>query len=128
LPAALLSADERGALVILKIVGLDTDYQSVGTNTLWQGQLNGVPRLNERSVTLEIVNEFWMWKKKSLRKSSASCPWQFKGAECAYTGAGTWCDQGYARCTALGNTDNYGGFRFIPSIAEREIWWGRGKP
>ncbi len=37
----------------------------------------------------------------------------------------TWCDQTFDRCKELGNQRNFGGFRFIPAIAEKQIWWGR---
>jgi hypothetical protein len=49
----------------------------------------------------------------------------YEVTECAYIGSETWCDQSYDRCSALGNADNFGGMRFIPSIAEKEIWWGK---
>jgi len=45
--------------------------------------------------------------------------------QCLYAGAETWCDRTYARCTVLGNTDNFGGFRWLPSIIDKEVWWGR---
>lgn len=79
----------------------------------------------EKDVTLEIVNEFFLWRKRTLRVVSASCPWPFKGAECAYSGGGAWCDQSYERCSALGNTAGFGGDRFAPSTAEKQVWWGR---
>jgi len=50
--------------------------------------------------------------------------------QCLYAGGETWCDRTYARCLVLGNTDNFGGFRWLPSIIDKEIWWGRlrGEP
>lgn len=38
-----------------------------------------------------------------------SCNWQFKGAECAYTGATTTCARTLAACRALGNSARFGG-------------------
>lgn len=49
----------------------------------------------------------------------------YEVTECAYVGTETWCDQSYDRCAALLNMDNFGGMRFIPAIAEKEIWWGK---
>ena len=80
---------------------------------------------SDNQVRISIKNEAMLWAKKTLRIHSSSCPWVFKGTECGYTGTATWCDRNYARCGELLNTDNYGGFRFLPSIMEREIWWGR---
>lgn len=96
----------------------------LGTVVLFRGIISDW-MLSELKASMTIVNEFVLWKKKTLRIAQASCPWTFKGAECSYTGVETWCDQSYERCQVLSNTDNFGGFRFLPSIAEKEIWWGR---
>lgn len=37
----------------------------------------------------------------------------------------TWCDQSYDRCVILGNTTNFGGFRWLPGLATKNIIWGR---
>ncbi len=82
--------------------------------------------ISELQARVTLVNEFILWKKKTLRTCSATCPWPFKDATyCKYAGAESWCDQSYNRCLALGNSANFGGFRFLPAIAERQIWWGR---
>ena len=80
---------------------------------------------SDNQVRISVKNEAMLWAKKTLRIHSSSCPWVFKGTECGYSGTATWCDRNYARCGELLNTDNYGGFRFLPSIMEKEIWWGR---
>lgn len=49
----------------------------------------------------------------------------YEVTECAYLGSEAWCDQSYARCCNLGNSGNFGGFRFLPSLMEKDIWWGR---
>ena len=82
-------------------------------------------RLSESKASITLDNEFILWNKKTLRKHQSACRWPFKGTECGYSGAETWCDQGYARCTALSNTDNFGGDRWLPDLMEKEIYWGR---
>ena len=82
-------------------------------------------KLSEPRASITLVNEFIFWNKKTLRKHQSSCRWPFKGIECGYSGAETWCDQSYARCTVLDNTDNFGGFRWLPNLMEKEIYWGR---
>jgi len=96
----------------------------IGVVDLFQGIISDW-NLSETMAQMTIVNEFILWKKKTLRIAQAACPWDFKGTECTYSGGETWCDKSYERCTALSNTDNFGGFRFLPSIAEKSIWWGR---
>lgn len=82
-------------------------------------------KLSEPKASITLVNEFIFWNKKTLRKHQSACRWPFKGTECGYSGAETWCDQGYARCLVLGNTDNFGGDRWLPDLMEKEIYWGR---
>ncbi len=99
---------------------------TVYTHLIFQGLLAEWDS-TERDVDVEVVNEFYLWKKRSLRVVSPSCPWPFKQLECAYAGAQSWCDQSYERCVTLTNKDNFGGDRFAPSTAEKQIWWGRVK-
>jgi len=82
--------------------------------------------LDEERASVTLVTPFSQWARKTLSKYSPSCRWKvFKGTECGYSGAATWCDRTYARCQALGNTGNFGGFRWLFSIVDKEIWWGR---
>ena len=92
---------------------------------LMRGIIGGWDIYGDSKVKLNVTNEMILWNKKSLRPQSSSCPWTFKGVECAYAGAETWCDQSYARCVDLLNAAQFGGERFLPAITEREIWWGR---
>lgn len=97
---------------------------SVYTHLMFQGLLSEW-LATEQTVEIEAVNEFYLWKKRSLRVVSPSCPWPFRGAECAYAGGSDWCDRSYERCTTIANTVSFGGDRFAPSTAEKSIWWGR---
>ena len=38
------------------------------------------------------------------------CNWQFKGAECAYSGGDTTCERNLTACEAKSNTGRFGGF------------------
>jgi len=81
--------------------------------------------IDVNKANISFVSEFVYWNKKTLRKHGALCSWVFKGTECTYSGAATQCNKSYKRCIALGNTNQFGGFRFLPSIEEKEIWWGK---
>jgi hypothetical protein len=50
--------------------------------------------------------------------------WYLVGT-CRYTGAETWCDRSWDRCSTLANTVNFGGFRYLPSIVGKQIFWGQ---
>jgi hypothetical protein len=103
------------------------DYTStkIVTQEFFRGILGGWVLSEDNRARITIKNELVLWSKKTLRTQSSSCPWTFKGIECGYGGIETWCDQSYDRCYVLHMTDNFGGFRFLPSIMEREVWWGR---
>lgn len=81
--------------------------------------------IDEGRVIIETKTELILWRKETLRTCQSSCRWPFKGDECGYSGVEIWCDQSYERCDVLNNSDNFGGFRFLPDIMEKDIWWGR---
>ena len=92
---------------------------------LFRGILAGWDIEGDNKINIEISNEFILWNKKTLRKHSPSCPWAFKGEECGYQGvAKSICDKSYDTCLELSNQSHFGGFRFIPIITEKELWWG----
>ena len=113
--------------IILKQVLINTDNISIiGSAVTWfQGELDEWT-LDEGKIDFTVTSELVRWRQETMYKHSALCRWKvFKGTECAYAGGQTWCDRTYARCSALVNTDNFGGFRFLPSIVDSEVWWGR---
>lgn len=77
-------------------------------------------------ATITIVSPMIYWKRRIPRRNhSPACFWQFKGVECGYDGTETWCDQSWERCAALANKVNFGGFRWLPGLADKEVWWGK---
>ena len=122
-----IGSTPQGSTVILQLVLLDASYTIVGSAsaTIFEGTIDDWG-LDEEKLRETIVSYFSQWSQKTLSKHSASCRWKvFKGTECGYSGGETWCDRTYARCLVLGNTDNFGGCRWLPSIINKEIWWGR---
>ncbi|MDO9593101.1 MAG: hypothetical protein Q7I98_07985 [Erysipelotrichaceae bacterium] len=102
-------------------------YSIIGIVELFRGFI-GDWELSEIKAKITQVNELIFWKKKTLRICQATCPWVFVNdgsGDCKYNGVETWCDQSYNRCFALGNNLNFGGFRFLPAVSEKQIWWGR---
>ena len=122
----------QGSAVVLSLVVLDSDLKIVNSSavTLFEGEID-TWTLNERKLSVTVTSIFYNWSQRTLAKHSPSCRWKaFKSTECDYAGGSTWCDRTYARCISLANTTNYGGFRWLPSIVDKEIWWGRvqGEP
>lgn len=126
LTAVFVSGTPQGETVTLKIALVDSNNAAMANPvTLFQGIIDGW-NLDEESISFTVASELVRWSQKTLAKHSASCRWkEFKGTECTYAGIETWCDRSYTRCSALGNQANFGGFRWLPSIVDKELWWGR---
>lgn len=122
--ALILSEDIMSKTAILSFVCVDDDYQIIEAEPLFRGLISNWT-IGDANSIIEIKTELVLWRKEVLRKCQSSCRWEFKGTECGYSGDMTWCDQSYEQCVALINTDNFGGFRFLPDIMEKEVWWGR---
>ena len=81
------------------------------------------------NVSLTIKNEFVRWDMNIPRQSfQGSCQWKFKSNTpgCQYTGAASLCNKTWDRCAELSNTHRFRGFRWLPMLEDKEIWWGRG--
>jgi len=93
--------------------------------TIFEGNL-GNWWLDEEKISFTVTNQFSQWNQTTLNRHSPSCRWKkFKGIECGYEGSETWCNRTYARCQALDNTANFGGYRWLPSIVDKNVWWGQ---
>lgn len=118
-----LNNEQRGRICVLRLMVLDSNRSQVAVLPVFRGLIDDW-KMGDLHITIILKNELILWKKKTLRKSSALCPWSFKGTECGYSGTDTTCDRTYNRCVALSNEANFGGFRWIPSVMEKEIQWG----
>ena len=97
----------------------------VGTIKLFEGTIDSW-QLDAGSITISVTSELSAWRQKTLSNHSPSCRWKaFKGTECQYAGAETWCDRTWVRCSALGNSQHFGGFRWLPELEGKVIWWGQ---
>jgi hypothetical protein len=121
---ALLNHDERGKVGVVHVGALNSGNQIIGLAEVFRGFVDSWEKV-ESQVNITLANEFILWRKQSLRTASSTCPWVFKGVECAYSGGETWCDQSWDRCNNLSNTNCFGGDRFIPSLTGINIWWGK---
>lgn len=125
LSATLLNEDVLNTWCTLFVAYFDDDNIIVSEPIEVFKGLVSTWKLSEKRASITIVNEFIFWNKHCLRNHPSKCMWPFKGTECGYSGAETWCDQDYPRCLVLGNTDNFGGFRWLPTLTEQKIYWGR---
>lgn len=102
----------------------DSTDNNIYTVSLFTGYLDSFD-LDESELRLRITSLFTSWHQTSFTKYSSSCRWKvFGGTECRYAGGESWCDRTYSRCSYLGNTAHFGGFRFCADVENRTIWWG----
>lgn len=125
--ALLLAEDVRNKVAIVSMGAIGDNHKVIALESIFTGYVDSY-LIQEDKVTITVTNEFVLWNKKVLRTQTASCPWDFVtdgSGECKYSGSGTWCDKSYSRCSSLNNTDNFGGFRFAPAVADKQVWWGK---
>jgi len=120
---------QQGQNIGIRMVLLDADFQVVGDAafTMFSGEIDAWQLFPDEKMSITMTNEFARWDMNTINLHSPSCRWKvFKGVECQYVGSETKCDRTYASCRdKYSNTDNFGGYRWLPDIEDKIIWWGR---
>ena len=128
LTPAFVGGTPQGSPVFIRMVRLDQAYTIIPDPALlFEGEIGPWDKPRDlKSIAITVTNDLSRWNQTTMALHSASCRWKvFGGEECGYAGVENWCDRTYSRCEALGNTDDFGGFRWLPSIMDIQIWWGR---
>jgi hypothetical protein len=120
-----LNYEIRGKECRIDRVALDISLKVVGGPALlFSGYLDKMD-IDRKIASIEVYNQFIKWKTPTPRRMQLpTCGWVFKGSECGYSGSETTCDKTVERCVSYGNYVNFGGFRFVSTMAQKEIWWG----
>ncbi len=101
---------------------------------IFKGQFDGAnieEGYDSADVSMEVRNEFVKWDMPVPRSTFAgTCQWKFKSDTpgCQYTGVASLCNKTWERCTELANIHRFRGFRWLPMLQDKEIWWGRNPP
>ena len=103
---------------------LDADMQEISTIVLFQGKIDSY-EYNQPVLRISVTSFHALWNKRSMEISTPTCRRNFKQPDCGYAGVETWCDRSWSRCISLANTVRFNGFRFLPDIEDKEIYWGR---
>jgi hypothetical protein len=124
----------QSGAAVLSLVVLDSVYSVVDNTsvTVFEGEIDSWT-LDESKLKITITSIFHQWSQHTMAQHSPSCRWRIfnssalgtSGIECRSTAGSTWCDRTYERCKTLNNSSHFGGFRFLPDIVDKEIWWGR---
>lgn len=124
------TSEVRGKRYFMRLAALNSKAKVIGTVTHFDGILDSYSAAKaQRSVHFNIYNHMILWKKKLPRRShTPTCAWTWKDPlTCKYSGGVTDpCDQSWDKCKATyGNQINFGGFRWLPSLVDKQIWWGK---
>jgi hypothetical protein len=120
-----MTEEPRGKSCIIYRVALDKNMTVLGSSKLFVGFVDQI-EIDAKKGRFTIYNHFIRWKMSTPRRiHQATCMWTFKGNYCTYSGAEDWCDHSWERCVALDNKLNFGGFRWLASLTDKQIWWGR---
>jgi hypothetical protein len=115
----------KGYTVTLKSIYLNSSYVQVADPIIIFIGEYGPFDINESQLKLSVYSMDSRWANCSLNRQGAPCRYKVLGGpECRYLGIETTCDRTYRRCSELRNTANFGGERWLPSIIDKEIWWG----
>ena len=103
-------------------VFFDDNNTVVGAETLFSGTVGG-QKLNELLWCDIILSPFSVGSEVQTprRRIVPSCEFVFKGNDCGYSGAETYCAKTYEGCRNGGFP--FGGFRFIP-VPGKVFAWG----
>ncbi len=118
-----LAEEVRGKECNVWQAALNKNMGVIGVVKIFMGYIDAI-EIDNRRANIQLYNHFIRWRLLTPRRvHAATCQWTFTGTECG--GAGAWCDHSWERCLALGNTLNFGGFRWLPYLVDKQIWWGR---
>jgi len=124
--SSMLQTEEmRGKRFLIRLAALNQNMGVVGAVIHFDGILDSI-RAKKKIVKIDVYNHMILWKKKIPRRThQPTCTWTFKDSStCKYTGATATCDKSWDECVAMSNSINFGGFRFLPSLSDKQIWWG----
>jgi len=124
--AIIENQEVRSKRVTIRAASLNDLGKVVAQEIIFLGIVDSANYNSEKAI-FSVFNILAFWQRKvPRRKYSPKCQWEFKDTtNCKYAGVQTWCDKTYSRCTTLNNIVNFGGFRWISSLIDKDIWWGK---
>lgn len=103
------------------LIVMDRDQQILSGTTIYTGFLDSWD-YTPSTMKITIVSIFVQWNRETTKYFSSSCRWQlFKGIECKYDGQAIVCDRSYGQCKSYSNSDNFGGFRWLPTLVDKRL-------
>jgi hypothetical protein len=107
------------------IQALDSDRQAIATAQIFAGKIDSYD-YSGSILNVTVTSFHALWNKRTMETSTPSCRRNFGESDCGYTIIGSeLCDRSYEQCKIYGRTVQFNGFRYLPDLESKEIWWGR---
>lgn len=115
-----------GKTVIIRLAALTDTGAVSGQEAMFVGVVDSA-EYNDHKARFNVYNVLIFWKRKTPRRYySPSCQVSdFRDTYCMYSGGEEWCDRSWERCVALSNSINFRGWRWLPALVAKTIFWGR---
>ena len=108
----LLAGGIEGRRLVIRKVDVNVPGDSL---VLFNGVMDRPSDIDEETASITAVQLLGSLDHEvPSRRFTTFCPWRFKSYECGYAGGESECNKSWARCSELGNTNRFGGFRFVP--------------
>lgn len=108
----LLEGGIEGRRLVIRKVDVTVPGDSL---VLFNGVMDRPSDIDEETASITAVQLLGSLDHEvPSRRFTTFCPWRFKSYECGYAGGESECNKSWARCSELGNTNRFGGFRFVP--------------
>ncbi len=109
--ATLLTNEIEGRRLIIRKIDRSVAWDSV---VLFNGEMERPSSIGEKTCAIEAKQIVGSVEHEApARTFSTYCPFEPGQWECGQP-AGIPCDKSWSRCVELNNSDQYGGFRFVP--------------
>lgn len=104
---------------------LDSDKQAIATAQIFSGKIDSF-RYTSGKLSVTVTSYHALWNKVTMETSTPSCRRNFGQSDCGYAIVGDEvCDRSYTQCLGYGRTVQFNGFKFLPDLEDKDIWWGK---
>lgn len=111
LASVVLNNDIEGRRLIIRKIDRTVAGDSI---VLFHGEMERPSKIDEQTCIIEAKQIVGSIEQEApTRVFSYYCPFE-PGQRACGLAAGTSCDKSWSRCVELGNSNRYGGFRFVP--------------
>ncbi|MCP3943219.1 MAG: hypothetical protein GY710_17265 [Desulfobacteraceae bacterium] len=115
----------KRATVIVRRTYMDLDQNDPSAyRTIFRGSITNWYMTESGNFSMEVSDRWMDWSLPvTRRRYNKRCEFPFKGSRCGYQGSETFCDKSKTNCEAIGNENNFGGFKEVPFLRFAGIFY-----